>query len=175
VELYWQTAGLAFRDQIEALFPSNPANSIVAQEFERWKAQVIKDVIVGDEAKTVIRELKKRGIIVAVSSNNLEKYVREVFLRSDVKPDFVLGFREDGFKKGEPHFRYIEEKTGINRKEFLFVGDSLRDLMIAQQTNVAFLALEGRFKKEDFQEILPSVQTITAIRKVLDYLESDID
>ncbi len=72
VKLYWETAGLAFKDQMEVLFPGNQNNVAVVELFEKWKSTIIKDVTLSEEAREVLFRLKTMGLIVAVSSNNIE-------------------------------------------------------------------------------------------------------
>ncbi len=167
IKLYLQTSGLPFLEQLNLLFPQeHQKNKRVAELFENWKMEVIKGLRIKEEGGEVLEELRKRGIITAISSNNLQEYVEKIVRNSGVEVDFVLGWDGKDFKKGKPHFSLLEKKTGIHRKHFLFVGDSLRDLILAKESGVGFVALEGAFKEEDFKSLEPQVKVLKSLKNI---------
>ncbi len=148
---YMETSGLPFVKQLEILFPGHAANCAVAQQFEDWKATFLPaHSSLRGEVAGFLQRLRERGIAVVVSSNNLARYVREITAGWPV--DVALGFDADqGLHKGEPHFRWIEARLSINRREMVFVGDSPNDARIAHEAKVRFIAvLTGPFGRSEF-------------------------
>ena len=148
---YMETSGLPFVKQLEILFPGHAANYAVAQRFEAWKATFLPaHSSLRGEVASFLQRLREQGVAVAVSSNNLARYVREITSRWPI--DVALGFDADqGLHKGEPHFRWIEARFSISRHEMVFVGDSPNDASIAREAKVRFIAvLTGAFDRSEF-------------------------
>jgi len=157
---YFETSGSPFDQQLEQMFPGEPCNTEVAQMFESWKDGYLTNVTLSSEIEQLLRGWRNAGFSVAISSNNLEPYVRRLARCWPV--DAALGYRvEDGFGKGEPHFRKLEEHFGFPREQMLFIGDSPNDVRFAAQSEVPFLALlTGEFAKADFTQYSPCVKFI---------------
>ena len=157
---YFETSGLPFEQQLERLFPGAPCNTQVSRMFECWKDGYLANVTLSSETERLLCGWRNAGFRVAVSSNNLERYVRRLARRWPV--DAALGYRaKDGFGKGEPHFRKLEERFGFSREQMLFIGDSPNDAHIAVQSKVPFLALlTSEFTEADFTQAHPGVEFI---------------
>ncbi|HIC98025.1 MAG TPA: HAD family hydrolase [Aquificaceae bacterium] len=165
-EMYLKTSGLPFLKQLEILFPANERNELVARSFEEWKGKIVKRLKVDGEAVYVIKSLRERGVLTAVSSNNLQEYVERIVRGSGVEVDYVLGWDGGTFMKGEPHVKYLERVSGLSRKDFVMVGDSPNDLKLAKSSGVEFIALERSFSRNDFLSIDPSVKVIKSLREL---------
>ncbi len=138
---YLETSGLPFIRQLDALFPGDARNEAVAEAFERWKdGYLAGHARLAPDVSRLLEDLRARGLRLAISSNNLEPYVTR--LARDWPVDAALGYRpEDGFGKGEPHFRWLEAQFRTPRGEMLFVGDSTNDARLAREAGVPFAAL----------------------------------
>ena len=160
---YFETSGLPFEHQLEQLFPGAPCNTEVAQIFESWKDGYLTNVTLSAETEQLLYSWRNAGFRVAISSNNLEHYVRRLARCWPV--DAALGYRaKDGFGKGEPHFQKLEEHFGCSRERMLFIGDSPNDARIASQSEVPFLALlTGEFAEADFIQYSPGVKCIARL------------
>jgi phosphoglycolate phosphatase-like HAD superfamily hydrolase/phosphatidylglycerophosphate synthase len=166
---YLRTSGIPFFQQLETLFPNDPANEKAAAEFEETKKLSYFEKPVFEDAAGTLEALRRNNIKVAVSSNNFQDLVDQYVARKGIEFDAVLGYRE-GFAKGEDHFRHIEEKYGISRREIAFVGDSLKDGERAASSGVAFIGKEGIFSKSDFRRHFPDatvVSSLEELRKIL--------
>jgi len=162
---YLETSGIPFFQQLEVLFPGDPANAKTAEEFERLKLEGYFDEPLFPDARETVSALRGMGINVAVSSNNFQHLV-DTFVRSKEIPfDIVLGFSE-GFAKGADHFRHIEEELGIARRAITFVGDSIKDGERAKGYGVEFIAKEGIFSREEFQREFPGVKVISKLSEL---------
>ncbi len=161
--LYLKTSGRPFIEQLNVLFPGDKKNTKVANMLETWKASILHQLKPFPDVMPLFAELKNRGFLIAVSSNNLQNYVEKIVNSWEIKPNFVLGWDGKDFKKGEPHISYLEKVTSVNRDKFLMVGDSPHDLHIALTCRLDFVALLRGFPEESFKSILPSVKVIRSL------------
>ena len=162
-KLYLKTSGLPFAEQLEILFPGDKRNEKVSRIFEEWKEEVLHHLKPFPEVEPLLRELKEKGYLIAVSSNNLQRYVQESVEGWKVRPHFVLGWDGGEFKKGEPHVRFLEKATSLPRESFLMVGDSPNDLKLARSSRIDFIALLRSFPEESFRSVDPSVKVIKSL------------
>ena len=171
--LYLKTSGRPFIEQLNILFPDNKKNTKVAHILEKWKASILHQLKPFPDVMPLFAELKKRGYLIAISSNNLQDYVKKIVNSWEIKLDFVLGWDGKDFKKGEPHISYLEKVTSVYRDKFLMVGDSPHDLRIALTCRLDFVALLRSFPEESFKSILPSVKVIRnlSVKEFLSLLE----
>jgi HAD superfamily hydrolase (TIGR01549 family) len=167
---YLETSGLPFRQQLEILHPGDEMNDAAAQQFEQEKLKGFFLERINQETKEVVSELKKRGYVVVVSSNNYQELV-DLFLarEKDCQFDLVLGAK-NGFYKGKDHFDFICKHLDILPKEITFVGDSLKDFERAKESRVAFVAKLGTFKREDFERRFGKVVAVESLKGLLGLL-----
>lgn len=164
---YLETSGIPFFQQLEVLFPGDPANEATAEEFERLKLEGYFDEPLFPDVHDTVNSLKGMGINVAVSSNNFQHLVEIFVEKKEIPFDIVLGFR-DGFAKGADHFRHIEETLGIDCRSITFVGDSIKDGERAKGYGVEFIAKEGIFTRNEFQREFPGVRVISKLSELTD-------
>lgn len=168
---YFRTSGLPFEQQLRQLYPANSATDAIAQRFEAWKEDYLRNIDLPAETTAQLQAWRREGYGIAISSNNLETYVERV--ARDWPVDIALGFRAgDGqtppFAKGEAHFRLLERRFGVSREAFLFIGDSPNDARIAKMGRVPFRALlTGHFTAADFESLVPGTRTITRIAEIV--------
>ncbi len=168
--MYLRTSGLPFIKQLEEIFPGDARNAHVAKAFEDWKKEILQGIELAPEKARALEELRQAGLFVAVSSNNLDVYVRQMTRTWPINA--ALGYDpERGLAKGEPHFAWLERKLGITRDAMVFVGDSLNDARIAHEARVKFIAVEGIFSTRDFRAQgwdVPVVQDVrAAVNRIL--------
>ena len=168
---YIKTSGLPFRQQLEVLFPRNHKNAYVAHQFEEWKVENLDDASFRPEVEDIFDGLRDLGLQIAISSNNLQQNVDHVSQQFPSQIDTVLGFRDDKFHKGEPHFQWLETHHNVDRSEMIFVGDSLNDCRIALDCEVPFLALPTTFSIEQFLGVAPNVDHVYPITGIVAWIE----
>jgi len=168
--LYFETSGLPFEQQLEQLFPKATRNTEVAFMFEGWKDKYLLNVTLPTKTEQLLHQWKNAGFSIAISSNNLENYVKR--LANNWPVDAALGYRtKDGFCKGEPHFQKLESDFGLSREQMLFIGDSPNDARIAVRSNIPFLALlSEEFISDDFTKHHPYAIFIRQLSDINDYL-----
>lgn len=163
---YFRTSGLPFEQQLRQLYPNRADTDAVADQFEAWKDGYLLSVALAPDIAALLAGWRAAGRLVAISSNNLDVYVER--MARDWPVDFALGYRPgEGYGKGEPHFRLLEEQTGIPRADMLFVGDSPNDARIAAACGVAFRALlTSAFTPAHFLAVDPQVALIDSLAEL---------
>ncbi|NIR51346.1 HAD family hydrolase [candidate division KSB1 bacterium] len=169
---YLETSGIPFFQQLAVLFPENERNPVVAEHFETRKIRAFMNETVSEKTRETLKTLRDLEIRTAISSNNFHTLVREFIRRENIPVDLALGFKPE-FCKGRPHFDYIRKYFAIPFSKMLFVGDSLRDAILAKEANIRFAAKLGTFSDMEFKEIWDSrsLPTIYEIYEILDILE----
>jgi len=167
---YLETSGVPFFQQLEIILPGDPTNSKKAAIFEETKKEGFFRSTFSDEVRFVITQLRGRGILVGVSSNNFQYLIEQFIEREGLQFDVVLGFK-DGFEKGEHHFEYVLHHFQLKKDELTFVGDSLKDAEKAISNGIAFIGLCGTFTKEQFLDKYPNIITINSLQELLEICE----
>jgi len=164
---YFRTSGLPFQKQLRQLYPDRDDTDSVAERFEQWKDGYLRAIALPAPVERLFGEWRDRGFRIAISSNNMQAYVDR--LAQDWPVDFALGFRpEDGFAKGEDHFRTLEARFGFGRERMVFTGDSPNDARIARDTGVAFRALlTTAFRPEDFRAVDPAIVLLDGLDQLV--------
>ena len=168
---YLETSGLPFIRQLDTLFPGDARNEAVAEAFEHWKdGYLAGHARLAPDVSRLLEGLRARGLWLAISSNNLEPYVTRLARGWPV--DAVLGYRpEDGFGKGEPHFRWMEARFLVPREEMLFVGDSPNDARLAHESGVPFAALlDAGFDAGAYRRYYPEARFLPSLHALEELL-----
>jgi phosphoglycolate phosphatase-like HAD superfamily hydrolase len=166
---YFATSGLPFERQLRQLYPGQDTDP-VADRFEDWKDSYLSGIALSAAVAALLEGWRTAGYQVAISSNNLERYVER--LARDWPVDCALGYRpahdtDPGFAKGEPHFRALEQRFGIARSAFLFTGDSPNDAHIAHAAGVRFRALlTDAFTQDDFERAVSGTLTLSSLSEL---------
>lgn len=148
-EQYKKTSGLPFPFQLEQFFPNNPLNAKAVLEFNREKETSYQGRPFYQDMEETLVWLKKRGVRLAVSSNNDQALVNQKLLDKAYYFDAILGYRP-GFLKGKDHFTWISRLLGVSKTEIIFIGDSLHDAQMAQESQISFIGKTGTFSTQDF-------------------------
>jgi phosphoglycolate phosphatase-like HAD superfamily hydrolase len=158
-ELYLATCGLPFAAQLQEIYPGDPRNEGASQTFESRKPARCSAIAMASDTRRVLESLRKNGVKIVVSSNNGVENVRTFARASQFDFDLTLGFG-GGLAKGRPHFDATSRFFGLDRKEMMFVGDSLHDGEIAEREGVPFVALATTFSPERFMLRFPHVPVL---------------
>lgn len=173
--LYLETSGFPFSKQLEILFPDNSLNKEVAGEFEEWKKNTQSKHELRDGAADLIQELTDNNLIVCLSSNNMQENVDYITERWKVKINAALGYRQDGFEKGNAHFSWFENKFNLKRSQMIFVGDSLNDYRLAHDAGVSFVAFTVTFKEKSFKKLDQNIPCFSDFSNVNKWILSQIN
>lgn len=164
---YRETTGLPFIQQMEIIAPKKDNGKIVT-EFEKMKLERIFEQQLFADSCVVLRELKRRGYKLGISSGTIESIITNYLKKHGLNMvDDILGWRP-GFEKGTDHFKFVKSKYNYSSSEIIFIGDSLHDLKRAKMNDIYFIGRKGMFHKEDFEQILPEIIVISSLTEILD-------
>ena len=163
---YVETTGLPFVKQMELIFPGDDRNRSTVDAFEERKRESLFDFEVFPDAPGALERIRRVGMKVCVSSGNYEDVIAEIVRFRGLQFDLVMGFRP-GFQKGPDHFRLAMETFGAAPEQVVFVGDSLKDGLAAQEAGIRFVARTGLLTAEEFSRVLPGVPTIDSLDEIL--------
>jgi phosphoglycolate phosphatase-like HAD superfamily hydrolase len=166
-ELYLATCGLPFVKQLEEIFPADPRNPAASDEFESRKPALCYAIRMPVDTRRALEVLKKRGVRIAVSSNNGTANVEAFASQAGFAFDMVLGYG-NGLAKGKPHLDATSRAFGADRQEMLFVGDSLHDGEIAEREGIPFVGVASTFSPERFALRFPSIPVVRRFSALLD-------
>jgi phosphatidylglycerophosphate synthase/phosphoglycolate phosphatase-like HAD superfamily hydrolase len=142
---YRETSGLDFASQVAEMFPGHSANTEVIATFERRKRASILAQPVFPETIQTLRALGQRGIQrFLVSSTPLETLA--AYTQRHGIDGWIDGCR--GFAPDFDKVRQLESllaEHDLHPDEVLFVGDSLRDLDVAEGLGIRFLGVHNGF------------------------------
>jgi phosphoglycolate phosphatase-like HAD superfamily hydrolase len=172
-EMYLATCGLPFISQLEDIFPGDARNPAASDLFEASKPARCNSARMPADTQAAMVDLQRRGVRIAVSSNNGRANV-EAFAASAGFPfDLVMGYG-NGLAKGRPHVQMVERAFGVGRGEMLFIGDSLHDGEIALVEGLPFVGLAGTFSKESFLLRFPGQPVVNRFAEMLDLFEGKV-
>ena len=98
---YIDTSGVPFFQQLEIIFPGGIDNTKMAEIFEETKKTGFFSQGFQEDVIHTINELRSRGMITGVSSNNFQELIDSFVEREALNFDVVLGFRQ-GFEREKP-------------------------------------------------------------------------
>lgn len=163
---YVETTGLPFVKQMELIFPGDARNESTVNAYEERKRESLFDFDLFPDAPDALKRIRREGIKVCVSSGNYEDIIDEIVRLKGLALDLVMGFRP-GFQKGPDHFRCAMETFGAGPEQVVFVGDSRKDGLAAQEAGIRFIARTGLLTAEEFSGVLPGVQVIDSLDEML--------
>ncbi|MCX5917300.1 MAG: HAD-IA family hydrolase [Deltaproteobacteria bacterium] len=113
------------------------------------------------DAREVLETLHGRGIRLAVATNKLGRFSREIFEQFGMEKLFtvIVGDGDVPQNKPDPEMlRLAMEKMGVEKERAIFVGDSVIDIQTAQNAGVRVLAVPtGNTEREDLVKARPTV------------------
>jgi len=171
-QLYLETSGIPFFQQLELIFGPDERNAGCADGFEKRKAKYLGSVMLGGATIQTLSDLRSLSLSMAITSNNFQELIENFFKRQPDLFDLILGFGK-GMSKGPTQFSRVLDTFGIDRRHMVFVGDSLSDARKALAFGIDFVAISGTLKSESFTSIFPSVTVISSISELKDLLKGD--
>lgn len=167
-EKYFLTSGDPFFQQLEVLFPGDPKNHKVAEEYEKKKLEGFFSTPFPKETLEYLKKIKEHhaDIKLVLSSNNFQNLVDDFITRHRIDIfDLILGYRNN-FSKGKDHFEYAKKHFGLQNSELIFIGDSLLDAKRAIDNHIAFIAFAGTFSQKDWKNKYPDIVTISSVEEI---------
>ena len=123
--------------------------------------------------EVLLQRLQDNGIEIAVASNKYQEATTKLVKHSFPPIQFaeVLGQRENIPVKPHPTIVFdILNKTGIDKKEVLYVGDSGVDMQTAQNAEVDAIGVTWGFRSRIELETLHPLGIIDKAEELMDYI-----
>lgn len=165
--------GLSIQEAMNALFPEE--NSATQQQLVRYYSETFfskqttsADLFNGVEAMLI--ELKQTGYQLAVATGKTRSGLDKVLLSTGMTDFFEITRCADE-TESKPHplmLEQIMQYTGISPQRTLMIGDSIHDLQMAQNANIAAIGVTCGAHSA---EILRQYQPLFCLEQTTELLE----
>ncbi|MEM0112193.1 MAG: HAD hydrolase-like protein [Fervidicoccaceae archaeon] len=157
-ELYLRTAGRDFFTQLRLIGFEGRVAQRAYMRFIEEKRKILRKKAISSYAIELINDIKKMGIIAALSTNNECSLIYEI-------PGIhafseILCFDGLDFRKGYPHLKKLQEKYSVREEEILFIGDSDYDIDTYSQLGLKSLKTKGIFDEHEAKRLLEEIKRI---------------
>ena len=135
---YKKFIGLPFKEILKNLNIKSKLN-IIQNDYKKFSIKNLKLIKCYPDIKKIIKKLSKNHKIVIITSKERARSVKILKLR---KINYDMLVTPSDVKKGKPHpesIKKVLEKFSLNRKNILFIGDSVFDYMFAKNSKIDFL------------------------------------
>jgi len=123
-------------------------------------------------AREVLEALHGRGIKLAIATNKLGRFSREIFEHFGLDKLFAIIVGDEDVSQNKPHpemLLHAIEKMGLRKEEVIFVGDSSIDIQTAKNAGVRVFAVPtGVTKREDLEKSQPAA-VLNSLLDLLNY------
>jgi len=171
-QLYLETSGIPFFQQLFTIFGDDKRNDLCARNFEARKALYLEDVKLTSFTTRALKKIRSLGLSIAITSNNFQNILDKFIDSQKNLFDLVLGFGEK-YSKGPSQFAHVIDTFGVDRRHIIFVGDSISDARKALAFGVDFVAISGTLRPEAFSFLFPSVPVIQELSQLVELLEDN--
>jgi len=176
---YRKTTGLPFVQQMNLMYPEGSKNDTIVKMFEQQKISKIFEQDLFPETIKVFQQLLKFNYRIAISSSTTSEIVLEYVERKKISSyvSDLLGYRP-GFEKGKDHFAFIMKKYSLEPNNLIFIGDSLKDMERAYNSNVHFIGrISQMFTANDFklkvsEDKLIQFPTISSLEEIFELIHN---
>jgi phosphoglycolate phosphatase len=137
------------------------------EEVFRTHTHLLPDV------RVVLESFHDRGIQLAVVTNKLGRFSREIFEHFDMEKLFTTIVGDGDVSPNKPHpamLYFALEKMGLEKDDAVFVGDSVIDIQTAQNAKMRVYALPtGNTAREDLKKAQPTA-ILEKLSDLLNYI-----
>lgn len=139
---------------------------------EKSDAVMVENTLLLPGTLEVLKFLKDNHIKIGIVTTKFHYRIDQILNKFNLVDyvDMIIGADDVKIEKPDPEgLLHIIEKMGINKKEALYIGDSLVDAETAQRANVDFIGvttgttLEGEFRKYRNLKIISQVNDLIYI------------
>ena len=126
-----------------------------------------------ENAHEVLKKLQDKNVLLAVNSNRLNYSLNEFVERYFPDIDFleIEGHSYENPSKPDPYgVNKIIKKAGVDFTESVYIGDSITDIMTAQNAGIECILVRwGYAQKEDLNNDYPSkvIDDITELTEII--------
>lgn len=154
-----KTIGLSLKDTFTVLTGKEDENE--AQAFSKYFKEKA-DMVMVDNTRIYpgvlesLQLLKVRGYKIGIVTTKYHYRIQQILEKYNATKliDLIVGAEDVKIEKPSPEgLLWVVDKLGLDKKQVLYVGDSIVDAKTAQNAVVDFAGvLTGTTKKEDFFE-----------------------
>lgn len=112
-------------------------------------------------AREVLETLHARGIQLAIATNKLGRFSREIFRHFGIDHLFTAIVGDEDVARNKPHpdmVLFAIEKMGLKKEEVIMVGDSLIDVQTARNAGIrVYAVLTGITSREELEKAQPTL------------------
>jgi phosphoglycolate phosphatase len=124
-------------------------------------------------AREVLEALHGRGTKLAIATNKLGRFSREIFQHFGLDKLFAVILGDEDVPQNKPHpgmLFYAMERMGLRPEEVVFIGDSLIDIQTGKNARVrVFVIPTGVTTREELEKARPKV-ILDSLLGLLEYL-----
>jgi len=124
-------------------------------------------------ARKVLEALQGRGIKLAIATNKLGRFSREIFQHFGMDKLFAVILGDEDVLQNKPHPEMLFcaiEKMGLRNEEVVFIGDSLIDIQTGKNAGIRVFALPtGVTTREELEKARPTL-ILNSLLDLLNYL-----
>ena len=149
-QAYRETTGMDFAAQLERIVPGGRCNAELADRFADRKPDLVRDCIPFPRTLDALARLRNLGVAVFICSSTTHEIVERFCADTGIDDlvDDVSGLRPDHTKLDQ--LQAAVSGTDLRPDQVLFVGDSLYDVELANQTGTRFTGATRLFTAEEF-------------------------
>jgi len=150
--------GQSTSKDIEVFMPGKTPEE-VEEAYAKYFPQFVGEMTLIDNAFDVLKELKSRGIKIAVATNTVTSLAKSILEKMKLKQfiDVVVGGDQVENAKPDPAILLKAlEKLKVKADEALYVGDTIYDVGTGKNAKVITLGykIDADYKINDLKEVL---------------------
>jgi phosphoglycolate phosphatase len=124
-------------------------------------------------ARKVLEALAARSIKLAIATNKLGRFSREIFRHLGMNQLFAVILGDEDVPQNKPHpemLLYAMEKMGLRNEEVVFIGDSPIDIETGKNAGVRVFAIPtGVSTREELEKARPTL-ILNSLLDLLNYV-----
>ncbi len=140
---------------------------------EKYEEVYSQNTYLLPHVREVLEALHTRRIKLAVATNKLGRFSRQIFRHFGLEQLFVTIVGDEDVSQNKPHpemLFYALTRMGLPKEEAVFVGDSLIDVQTGQNAGMRVLVVPtGVTGKEDLEKARPTA-ILNALPDLLNYI-----
>lgn len=150
------------------------AFKILNEVFEPYEMMAAEIAELREGVVEVLEDLKKRNIKLAIATNNSRRSV-QLCLKNTLIEDFfdTVVTRDDvlDLKPNSKMISKVVEQLGVRIDEVIHVGDTIYDVMAAQQAGVKSIAITGGAHGRELLESANPDYLINSFKEILKIID----
>jgi len=130
---------------------------LLTQENEELHAKNFKDITLFSGVKELFTILKGRGKKISICTNRQYKSFNAVLKNQGLREyiEFAISCKDEGFEKPNPKCLLdLIEKSGDDKDEFIYFGDSKTDYEFASNAGVDFVIVDHYINGKNFYNMI---------------------